>query len=416
MAVASPFFSAVPLKDYGLNWIRSPAPLAHPLDDGSALILERDLDETAANLGEDGTAYKSILSPFVNGWDFLIEDVLRSPLHWPVHPLLLVRFGLRGWQPANVLAHRVFKSPRTQALFAGLAAHSVSKLESPLSSAFALLFAAAAHTGGWPISAGGAQRITDALTALIKELGGRVVINSRIGALDDIEAADLIFCDVSPHSFYNLASRQLVGHPSFAHQLRNYRYGPGVFKIDWALSAPIPWRARECLRAATVHLGGTFEEIAQSERAAVDGRPPVKPFVLLVQPSLFDLTRAPAGKHTAWAYCHVPNGYPLSAQRQIEDQIERFAPGFRECIIGTCCSGPRELQQQDENLGGGDVLGGATNLRQMLFRPTWRQYRTPLKHVYLCSASTPPGGGVHGMCGYLAALDALGTFRHESQS
>jgi phytoene dehydrogenase-like protein len=254
--------------------------------------------------------------------------------------------------------------------------------------------------------AGGAQNITNALIAYLQNLGGRVETGSRIDALEELDNSDLVLLDVGPRAFVRLAGKQLTNR-SFARSLNRYRYGPGVFKMDWALSEPIPWRAKECLQAATVHVGGTFEEIAESERAAVDGNPPEKPFVLLAQPSLFDSSRAPAGMHTAWAYCHVPNGWPSSAQQQIEDQVERFAPGFRDCVLARHCSGPRELQEADENLVGGDVLGGATSLRQILFRPTWGGYRTPIKRVYLCSASTPPGGGVHGMCGYYAARTAL---------
>jgi phytoene dehydrogenase-like protein len=410
MGLASPFFSGLPLQNHGLEWIHSPVPLAHPLDDGTAVILERNLEQTAANLGTDRTAYEKLLAPLVTDWDSLIEDVLRSPLHVPRPWLLMARFGLRAGEPASFLTKSVFKSPRTKALFGGLAAHSVSKLEAPLSSAFALLFAAAAHAVGWPVPAGGAQKITSALIACLQKLGGRVLTGLRVDALEELDSPDLVLLDVGPRAFARLAARQLTSR-SFARSLSRYRYGPGVFKMDWALSEPIPWRAKECLQAATVHVGGRFEEIAESERAAVDGRPPEKPFVLLAQPSLFDPSRAPAGKHTAWAYCHVPNGWVSSAQQQIEDQVERFAPGFRDCALVRHCSGPRELQEADENLVGGDVLGGATSLRQILFRPTWHGYRTSIRRVYLCSASTPPGGGVHGMCGCHAARTALGDFK-----
>jgi phytoene dehydrogenase-like protein len=405
--VASPFFSDLRLDLHGLKWIHPSAPMAHPLDDGTAVMLERDIAATAGNLeSEDATAYRKLFQPVVDDWDVLIPDLLRPLLHIPRHPLLLARFGLRAIQPGTLLAKTIFRGKRARALFGGLAAHSILKLDAPLSSAFGIMLGAAAHAAGWPIAAGGAQHITDALLSIFRHLGGRLVTGSRVQTLEELTGPDLTLCDVSPKQFLRIAQQQLAGRP-FADLLRQYRYGPGAFKMDWALREPIPWRAKECLRAATVHVGGTLEEIATSERAASGGQAPTRPFILLAQPSLFDSTRAPAGQHTAWAYCHVPNGWPHSVQQQIEDQIERFAPGFRECIIARSSFSPRDLEREDANLVGGDVNCGSPNLNQFVFRPTWRQYGTPLKGVYLCSSATPPGGGVHGMCGHNAAQTAL---------
>jgi len=406
LGVASPFFSELRLDLLGVKWINPAAPLAHPLDDGSAIVLEQDVAATASNLGRDGAAYRELFQPLVENWDELLSDVLRPILHVPEHPLLLAKFGLRAFQPAALLVKTAFGGVRARALFGGLASHSLLTLEAPLSSAFGLMLGASAHATGWPVAGGGAQTITDALVLALTRFGGRMITDSHINSLDELDKPDVTLCDISPKQFLRIAARQLAGRP-FADLLRQYKYGPGAFKMDWALSEPIPWRAKECLRAGTVHLCGTLEEIAASERAVHDGKAPTKPFVLLVQPSLFDSSRAPAGRHTAWAYCHVPNGWPHSVERQIEDQIERFAPGFRECVLARSSLSPRDLERSDGNLVGGDVNCGLPNLNQFLFRPTWRQYGTPLKGVYLCSAATPPGGGVHGMCGYNAAQMAL---------
>jgi phytoene dehydrogenase-like protein len=414
-AVISPFFDELRLNLYGLEWIYSPASLAHPLDDGTAVMLEGDVNATAGNLErEDATAYRDLLQPVVDDWEVLVPEVLRPILHVPSHPIALARFGLRAALPATVLAKTIFKGARARALFAGLAAHSVLKLEAPLTSAFGILFAACGHTGGWPIAAGGSQKITDALISVLTRLGGTLNTDARVNSLEELGGPDLTLCDVSPKGFLQIAEKELHGRP-FADLMRQYRYGPGAFKMDWALREPIPWRAKECVRAATVHIGGTLEEIAASERVAADGRTPTKPFILLAQPSPFDHTRAPKGQHTAWAYCHVPNGWTGSAQQQIEDQIERFAPGFRECILARSVLTPARLQAADENLVGGDVNCGSPNTRQFVFRPTWRQYGTPLKGVYLCSSATPPGGGVHGMCGHNAAVRALGWLQHRAR-
>ena len=406
MALASPFFSTLRLDLHGLEWIQPSAPAAHPLDDGTAVLVERDVRATAANLGADGPAYRELFEPVVENWDGIMSDALRPLVHWPRHPFQLARFGVRAFQPATLLAKTAFRSSRARALFAGMAAHSILKLESPLSSAFGIMLGGAAHAVGWPIPRGGAQNITNALLEVFNGLDGRIYTGRRVDSLVDLNGPALTLCDVSPKGFLGIAKEQLAGRP-FADLMRQYKYGPGAYKLDWALSDPIPWRAKECLRAGTVHVGGTLEEIAASERDAMNGKPPTKPFVLLAQHSLFDSTRAPAGRHTAWAYCHVPNGWTGSAEREIEAQIERFAPGFRDCILARAVTTPHDVERRDENLVGGDVNCGIPNLNQFIFRPTWRQYGTPLKGVYLCSAATPPGGGVHGMCGYNAAQMAL---------
>ena len=398
MAVASPAFDQFPLAAHGLQWVHPDAPLAHPLDDGTAVMLERSLEATAAKLGEDGGSWRSLFGPLAAAWPELRHDVLRPAMRIPGHPVQMARLGLHGLRPARSLAESRFRGARARALFAGLSAHSVIPLEQPLSSAIGLIMTVTAHCGGWPIADGGSQRIADALAGYLRSLGGEIITGSRQTALPD---AKTVMCDVTPRQFLGMAGQRLP--PSFRRELERYRYGPGVFKMDWALDAPIPWRAPECARAATVHLGGTLDEIAQWE-ANFTG----SPFLILAQPTLFDATRAPAGKHTAWAYCHVPNGATGDYSNAIEQQIERFAPGFRSRIQARSVLSPAELEKRNPNLIGGDISGGAMNLRQFFLRPTRRLYRTPLEGVYLCSSSTPPGGAVHGMCGYNAARLALG--------
>lgn len=400
MAVASPFFSKLALHVHGLNWIWSPAAVAHPLDDGTAVLLERRVEDTAEQLNCDSTAYRNIFNPLVKNWRPLSKEILR-PLRFPHHPFLLARFGVQAIQPAALLVRHSFRSPRARALFGGLAAHSILKLEAPLSSAFGLIMGALGHAVGWPIPAGGAQRISDALAGILASLGGRIRTCARVESLDELAGQETVLCDVTPWQFLGLTGSRLPS--GFRRSLEKYQYGPGVFKVDWALREPIPWKAKDCFRAATVHLGGSFEEIAASERDAWEGRRPENPFVLLSQPTLFDPSRAPKGQHTAWTYCHVPNGWPHSVLPQVEAQIERFAPGFRDCVIARSTHTPEQMQHWNGNLVGGDIVGGALNLKQFAFRPTWRWYGTPLKGVYLCSSSTPPGGSVHGMCGYWAA-------------
>ena len=392
MAVCSPCFERYALKDHGLEWIHPEAPLAHPLDDGTAVLLERSLDETSAGLGADGEAWRRLLEPFVALWPRLRHEVLGPQLRFPRLPLLMARFGLKALRPARALAEAVFRGPRARALFAGLAAHSTLPLEAPPSASIAMVLAIAGHATGWPVPRGGSQRISDALVSYLHAQGGRVRTESPI---DTLPEASLVLCDVTPRQLLALAAGRFS--PGFQHALLRWRYGPGVFKLDWALEAPIPWRAGACRRAATVHLGGTLEEIAAWESGFIGA-----PFVLLVQPSLFDRSRAPQGKHTAWAYCHVPNGSNTDMTEAIESQVERFAPGFRSHILARHSFTPSALESYNANLVGGDIGGGALDLGQFLLRPTWRLYGTGAAGVYLCSSSTPPGGGVHGMCGYHA--------------
>jgi phytoene dehydrogenase-like protein len=406
MAVASPFFSTLPLAEAGLHWIYPPAELAHPLDDGTAVLLERGIGETASQLGSDAAAYRRLYTPLLENWDGLRHDLLKA-IGWPKHPIAMARFGLLGLRPARAIADSCFNSVRARALFAGLSAHSFLPLESPVSAAFGLVLGVAGHSVGWPIPQGGAQSIANALVTCFQKAGGSVITDAPVDSLRGLSLPTLL--DVTPRQFLSLGGGDVP--PSFRRELERYRYGPGVFKVDWALSQPIPWRARECLRAGTVHLGGTFEEIAYSERTPQTGKMSDRPFVLLSQPTLFDPTRAPAGKHVAWAYCHVPNGWSGSALEAIEAQVERFAPGFRECILGRAVFNTQAMQSWNANLVGGDINGGSSAGLQFFLRPTWRQYATPLKGIYLCSSSTPPGGGVHGMCGYWAAQRALTRYR-----
>jgi phytoene dehydrogenase-like protein len=404
LGAGSPFFSSLPLHRYGLEWVHSPAPLAHPLDDGTAVLLERDLETAAAKLGVDGDAWRALMEPVVKHWWDFAPEVLRPVLSIPRHPWLLARFGMNALLSAETVAKR-FKSERTRALFAGLAAHSFLALDEPLSSAFALLMAGPAHAVGWPIARGGSQSITNALCGHLAKLGGKVTTSSRVKSLDTLTGYDSILCDVTPRQLVGIAGQQLS--ESYKSQLKKFQYGPGVFKVDYALGAPIPWKAPECARAATVHLGGTFEEVAAAEQAVRKGEHPDRPFVLLAQPSLFDASRAPAGKHTAWAYCHVPNGSTFDRLPRLEAQIERFAPGFRDVVLARHVLTPANLESMNANLVGGDISGGVIDLRHMLFRPTSKLYATSARNIFLCSASTPPGGGVHGMCGYHAARRAL---------
>jgi len=404
MAAGSPFFSTLPLDHYGLTWIHAPAPLAHPLDDGTAVMLERDPTATESALGEDGKAWRSIVQPFAKSWPAFAEEILGPVAHLPRHPILLTHFGLYALMPANLFCKLQFRSLRTRALFAGLAAHSFLALDQPLSTAVGLVLGAAAHAVGWPVPEGGAQAITVALAGYLEELGGKIHLSRRVMTLEELPAG-LTLCDVAPRQLVAIAAERLTA--SYRRSLSRFRPGPAAFKVDYALSEPIPWRARECLRAITVHVGGTMEEIAESEWAMAHWQHTERPFVLVAQPSLFDPTRAPAGKHVAWAYCHVPNGSTVDMKDRIENQIERFAPGFRDCVLARHVSTPAGLEARDANLIGGDISGGAMSVRQMLFRPSIRQYATSAQNLYLCSSSTPPGGGVHGMCGYHAARLAL---------
>jgi phytoene dehydrogenase-like protein len=404
LAAGSPFFSSLPLINHGLEWIHSPAALAHPLDDGTAVMLERDLDATKNSLGVDGPAWDKLMRPFAERWTEFAPEVLRPVSLIPRHPWLMARFGMVALQSARAVASR-FRDERTRALFAGLAAHSFLSLDEPLSAAFAILMAAPAHAVGWPIPRGGAESLTNALCGYLATFGSKVNTASPVQSLAALANYDLLLCDLTPRQLVKIAGARLSER--YKQRLGRYRYGAGVFKVDYALNAPIPWKAPDCLRAATVHLGGSFDDIAASEKAVRLGQNADRPFVLLAQPSLFDSSRAPAGKHTAWAYCHVPNGSNINVLAKLEDQIDRFAPGFRECILARRVFSPADLENMDANLVGGDIGGGAMDIRQFLFRPTRRHYATSAREIYICSASTPPGGGVHGMCGYHAAKMAL---------
>jgi phytoene dehydrogenase-like protein len=404
LAAGSPFFSQLPLQKHGLDFIYPPSALAHPFDDGTALIVDRSLDVTAERLGRDGASYRRVFSPLVGNWKALAGDVL-GPIGMPRHPFAMARFGLSAIRSAKSFAEAKFQEEKTRTLFAGLAAHSFLSLDQAATTAFGLMLGILAHTVGWPVTRGGSQTLADALAAHLKELGGEIFTNHRVESLAELPTARAILCDVTPRQLLALAGDSLT--PSFRRRLERYRYGPAAFKMDWALNAPVPWKAVECQTAATVHLGGSFAEILESEWNASHGRQSEKPFILLAQPSLFDPTRAPSGKHTLWAYCHVPNGSTVDMSDAIERQIERFAPGFRDCIIGRSVMTPAHLERHNPNLIGGDINGGLQDLAQMFLRPSPSLYSTSKDGLYLCSSSTPPGGGVHGLCGFHAARVAL---------
>ncbi len=404
MGAASPFFRELPLAENGLEWIEPPFALAHPFDDGTAAVLERSLERTAAGLGVDGSAYCSLMRPLVDSWR-AIESAVLGRFVWPPYIFALARFGLRALRPAERLAVSLFQTEAARALLAGIAAHGMVPLDKFVTSSFGLMLGGAAHLVSWPIPRGGSQSVTEALAGHLRSLGGEIVSGTRVRSLDELPPTRAVLCDLSPRPFLEIAGKRFP--PSFGRKLRRYRYGPGAFKVDWALHAPIPWRASECARAGTVHLGGTLAEIAAAERAAWEGRSPERPFLILAQPSLFDSSRAPAGKHTAWAYCHVPNGSTFDMLPRLESQVERFAPGFRDCILARHVMTPAWIEQHNPNLVGGDIAAGAPDLAQFFTRPTRRLYSTPCEGLYICSSATPPGPGVHGLCGYFAARAAL---------
>jgi phytoene dehydrogenase-like protein len=407
LAAGSPFFRTLPLERFGLEWIQPEIPLAHPLDDGSAACLYKDVDLTAEQLQEDSGAYRRLMKPLAGNWENLSIEFLQPILHVPRHPFVLARFGVPALCPATLLGNFIFKGEPARALFAGIAAHSFLPLEALVSSAFALVLGLAGHAVGWPIPRGGSQRISNALAAYLRELGGNIEVNHRIENLRDLPKSRAILLDVSVWEFLRIAGQQLPAR--YRRRLESFRHAPGIFKIDYALSEPIPWKAEACRRAGTIHLGGGIDEIAAAEREVARGKIPDAPFVLVAQQSLFDATRAPRNQHTLWAYCHVPFDCKMDMSDQIESQIERFAPNFRDCVLARHKMGPADLEKANPNLAGGDINGGAANLMQLIARPILSPspYRTPLPGVYLCSASTPPGGGVHGMCGYHAARVAL---------
>jgi phytoene dehydrogenase-like protein len=408
LAAGSPFFKALALERFGLTWIQPDIPLAHPLDKGSAACLYRDVDFTAEQLGSDSDAYRRLMKPLARNWEILANEFLQPMLHLPRHPLALARFGIPGICPATALAKLLFKEEPARALFAGIAAHSFLPLESVVSSAFGLVLAMAGHAVGWPIPRGGSQAITKALANYLRELGGKIEINHRVENVNELPKSRAILLDTSVWEFLHIAGRQMPAR--YRRRLESFRHAPGIFKIDYALSSPVPWKAEACRRAGTIHLGGTMNEIAAAERDISLGKVAERPFVLVAQQSLFDETRAPRGRHILWAYCHAPFNCRIDVSDRIESQIERFAPGFRDCILGRHKMGAADLEKSNRNLSGGDINGGAANLAQLIARPILNPtpYRTPIKGVYLCSSSTPPGGGVHGMCGYHAARTALG--------
>lgn len=407
LAAGSSFFRSLPLGQYGLELIQPPLPLVHPLDEG-AVELRRSLDETAQGLGADGQAYRRLMSPLVRNADFLMRQFfapVRVMRETPFHSLLLARFGLMAIQSAAGLARRVFKEPAARALLGGMAAHSIQPLTSLSTAGYGMMLGVSGHAYGWPVARGGSQKIADALTGYLQSLGGSVVTNRRVRSMDDLPKATAYLFDVTPRQLLSIAGSSLPD--GYRTQLSNYRYGSGVFKLDYALDAPVPWRDARCLQAGTVHIAGALEETVASEAAPSKGQVAERPFVIAAQQSLFDSTRAPAGKHTLWAYCHVPNGSTVDMTGRIEAQIERFAPGFTNRIIERSVMTPADIERHNANCVGGDINGGSADLRQWFLRPTWRQYRTPNRQIYICSSSTPPTGGVHGLCGYFAANAAL---------
>ncbi|MEA2931861.1 MAG: hypothetical protein QOI56_646 [Actinomycetota bacterium] len=424
LGVCSPVFADLPLAEHGLEWVHPEAPAAHPLPGGRAVVLERSIGVTADGLGAeclgadggagDGRAWRHLVGPFAEHWDDLSASILGPLLRLPRHPVTLTRFGLRAVWPARALARRAFAGEGARALFAGLAAHAILDLGAPLTSSFGLTFAASGHAVGWPAVRGGSQRLTDALVSYLRSRGGEVVTGHRVTSLDDLPPARAVLFDVTPRQLVALAGDRLPGRSR--RRLARFRYGPGSFKIDYALAGPVPWTAEGCARAGSVHVGGTLDEVAAAERDVARGRHPERPFVLTAQPSRFDPSRAPAGRHTFWAYTHVPHGSTVDMTAAIEDQIERFAPGFRDLVLARHTMFPADLERHNANNVGGDVAGGSHGGLQVVARPRLAldPYTLPIEGMggagakaYLCSASTPPGAGVHGMCGWWAAQAAI---------
>jgi phytoene dehydrogenase-like protein len=405
LAIASPFFRTLPLDAHGLRWIMPPLMLAHPLDDGTAATIAKSVDETAAQMGADGAAYRRLFGGIVDAWPKLETAILGPALRIPSHPFALARFGLSAIQPAAQLARRRFSTPGARALFAGIAAHGMLPLDQRPTAAFALVLGASAHVAGWVFPRGGAQSLTDALASYFRSLGGEIVTGQRVTSVDDLPPARAVLCDLSPRPLLKIAGHKFPDW--YRQKLEQYRYGCGVFKVDWALETPIPWRAKACAQAGTVHVGGTLEEIERGEQEAWGSRAPDRPFVLVTQLSRFDTTRAPADRQTVWGYCHVPHGSTEDMLPRIEAQIERFAPGFRERVLARSVMRPADIERHNANLVGGDIGAGVSDIPQLFLRPTRLMYSTPVRGLYICSASTPPGVGVHGMCGYFAARRAL---------
>jgi phytoene dehydrogenase-like protein len=405
LGASSPLFTTLPLHEHGLEWIEPPLALAHPFDDGPPARLERCIEATASSLGVDSERYRALVDPFTRQWPALAMDAL-APLHWPAHPLLLAHFGLYGLQSVARIAGR-FAGRQASAMLAGIAAHSLRPMSSAGTAALALVLVAAAHRVGWPIARGGSRSVTDALASYFTSLGGRIETNTPVRSLAELPTARAVLLDVTPREVMRLAGAVLPTH--YRRALSRFRYGPGVFKVDWALAGPVPWRWPECASAGTVHLAGPYDDVAISEALVARGEHPERPLVLVAQPSGFDPTRAPDGKHVLWGYCHVPNGSTVDMLPRMEAQIERFAPGFRDLVLARSVMPPAALEAKNPNLVGGDIGDGAYTLRQLFFRPVVRRrpHTTPVRGLYLCSAATPPGGGVHGLCGFYAARAAL---------
>lgn len=413
LGVGSPFFRDLPLESLGLEWIYPPYAVAHPLDDGTAVVIEKSIEASAATMGEDEAAYRRLFSPIVANWQKLFDDLLGPLPVPPRYPLTTIPFGALALMPASTLAHLFFRGPRARAIFCGMAAHSMIPLHVPATASFGLMLGVVAHAIGWPLARKGSQAIVDAMADYLRGLGGEIITNAPVESLDQLPDARAVLFNLTPRQIVKIAGNRLP--EDYRQKLSRFRYGPGVFKIDYALDGPIPWKAAACSRAGTVHLGGTMEEIAAAEAAVWRGEHPERPFVLLVQQSLFDSTRAPAGKHTLWAYCHVPNGSTEDMSEAIENQIDRFAPGFRSRIIYRQSRTAQEIETYNPNYIGGDINGGVQTLTQFFTRPvaSWVPYAMPAKGLYICSSSTPPGGGVHGMCGYQAAKAALRDLKRE---
>lgn len=404
MAMGSPFFSKLPLADYGLSFIQPPLAAAHPFDDGTAAFLARSLDETVAALGADGPAYRGLIQPVADHWGLVAEDGL-GPFAIPRHPLIMAKFGWNALRSAEAVSKR-FTTTAARGLWAGMCAHSILPLTNLVSAGIGMVLTAVGHQYGWPVPKGGSQAIGHALAQHFISLGGKIQTGVHVSSLSQLPSHHAVMFDLTPKQLLGIAGDRFSA--GYRKQLTRYRYGPGVFKIDWALSGPVPFTAEACRRAGTVHLGGTFEEIALSEQRAYDGRLNESPYVLLTQQSLFD-ERAPAGKHTAWAYCHVPNGSDVDMTAIIEKQVERFAPGFRDLILAKHTMNTQQMEAYNPNYVGGDINGGIQDIHQLFTRPVLRlnPYRTSAKGIYICSSATPPGGGVHGMCGYHAANTVL---------
>ncbi len=410
LAISSSFFGRLDLASCGLEWIQPEIPLAHPFEDGSALFLHRSLETTRDALGVDGKAYRHLLTPFVENHEKLLADILK-PLHIPQHPLFMARFAMSAMNSARGLAETTFHNDKTRALFAGLAAHAMIPLEKPLTAAFGMVLAVLAHAVGWPIVKGGSQKLVDVLSACFKNKGGEIQTGRFISSFDHLPKATYYVFDVTPRQLLNVAGLGLSNN--YRGKLGRFRYGPGVHKVDWALKEPVPWKADICRKAGVVHLGNSFEEISASLRQVNRGEISASPFVVLAQQSLFDPTRAPAGRHTAWAYCHVPQGSSEDVTRCIEDKIERYAPGFKEVILAKSAMTAKAMEVYNPNYVGGDINGGVQDFLQLYTRPviSLTPYRTSARNIFICSSSTPPGGGVHGLCGYYGAKDLLKTVR-----